>query len=66
MSVYKNFREFVQRKRQIRDGWIIASLIMLALPLGGKLVLALFYTFMAFAYLDEKPYEHERKHAEFY
>lgn len=49
-------KERKQRKKLTRDGWILVGLVMLILPLGGKVALALLYTFLAFAYLDEKPY----------
>ncbi len=51
--------EYQRRKHQIRDGWIIMGILMIMLPLGGQIIVALWYTFMAFAYLDEKPYASE-------
>jgi len=54
--------EFRRRKQRIRDGWILVASIMVLLPLGGQIILGLWYTFIAFAYLDEKPYNDPDKY----
>lgn len=49
-------RQVRRRKKHLRDMWIAAGLIMLLLPAGAQLTLALLATFLSFAYLDERPY----------
>lgn len=46
-------RRYTAKQRIVRQIWIVSGLLMLALPLGGQLALALPTTFLAFAVLDE-------------
>lgn len=47
---------YLARKRHLRDIWTVTGLIMLTLPPGGQLSVALLLVFLSFAYLDERPY----------
>ena len=46
-------RRYAAKQRIVRQVWIASGLLMLALPLGGQLALALPTVFLSFAILDE-------------
>lgn len=48
-------RKYGQKKRIVRDVWIVSGLLMISLPLSMIAVLALGTTFVAFTILDETP-----------
>ncbi len=53
--------EYKGRKQQLRDIWIAVLIVMIFLPLGAQLGLAIITTLAALCYLDEVPYALERK-----
>lgn len=54
--------EYKKRKKIVRDGWFIATAVMLFLPLALQLSIALFATFLSFSFLDEGHYSNIRRH----
>jgi hypothetical protein len=52
----RSTRQYKNRKRKLRDIWILVGMLMISVPLPIILVITLFFTFMSFAYLDESSY----------
>lgn len=48
--------QYRQKKKYVRDAWIVVAIMMLGLPLAGALCLALLATFLSFSALDESVY----------
>ena len=49
-------RAYREKRRRMRDPWIVAGLVMIFLPPGAVMSLALFMTFLTFTFLDESVY----------
>lgn len=49
--------EYKQRKRKLRDYWIIGLIAALLLAPGIQLVALFFGVFISLSYLDETPYQ---------
>jgi hypothetical protein len=45
-----------QKRKIVRDAWIIVGLIMCTLPLAGIFVIALLSTFLSFSFVVESEY----------
>ena len=52
----RDTQAYKRKRRQARDYWIAALLIMTILPLGAVIFLMLLMTFLTFTYLDESLY----------
>lgn len=48
--------EYRRKRRIVRDGWIVAGLVMMPLSPAASLAVALFCTFLSLAFLDESRY----------
>ena len=48
--------QYRQKRKMVRDAWIVVGLIMCTLPLAGVCVVALLSTFLSFSFLDESVY----------
>lgn len=48
-------QKYRKKKKIVRDIWIVSGTIVMALPLGGQLLLLLTTTILAFTILDETP-----------
>jgi len=48
--------QYRQKRKLVRDAWIVAGIIMWTLPLAGVCILALLTTFLSFSFLDESGY----------
>ena len=54
---FRNTALYRQKRKIVRDAWIIVGLVMCTLPLAGVCIMALLATFLAFSFLDESPYQ---------
>ena len=54
---HRDTSEYKQRKRRLRDYWILGLLASLALPPGIQVVALFFGLFISLTYLDEAPYK---------
>ena len=48
--------QYRQKRKIVRDAWIVVGLIMCTLPLAGVCVVALLSAFLSFSFLDESVY----------
>ncbi len=53
----RDTRAYKRKRRQARDYWIAALLVMTILPLGAVIFLMLLMTFLTLTYLDESFYQ---------
>ncbi|KPJ90419.1 MAG: hypothetical protein AMJ53_13630 [Gammaproteobacteria bacterium SG8_11] len=49
--------QYRQKRKIVRDAWIIVGIIMCTLPLAGICVMALLTTFLSLSFLDESQYQ---------
>ena len=54
---FRDTAQYRQKRKIVRDAWIIVGIIMCTLPLAGICVMALLSTFLAFSFLDESEYQ---------
>jgi hypothetical protein len=54
---FRDTAQYRQKRKIVRDAWIIVGLIMCTLPLAGICVVALLSTFLSFSFLDESEYQ---------
>ena len=54
---FRDTAQYRQKRRIVRDAWIIVGIIMCTLPLAGICVIALLTTFLSFTFLDESTYQ---------
>jgi len=54
-SARRKTKKYQQKRRIVRDVWIVSGLLMLSVPTGMTFVLALGTTFVSFMILDETP-----------
>jgi hypothetical protein len=55
----KNTNEYQQRKRMVRDAWIVVGIAMTLLSTPAMIMLALLATFTSLTFLDEGEYSLE-------
>lgn len=57
--------EYRQKKKRVRDAWIVSMLFMMLLPIPAVVILSLFGVFLSLSYLDESEYSFEDELFEF-
>lgn len=53
---HRDTAEYRQRKRQLRDYWIVGLLATLVLPAAIQISVIMLAVFVSLSYLDETPY----------